>query len=99
MTQVPAGGRRNSVLFPQGQDGPPGDKGDDGEAGQTVSPLMTSRDPTWLLAGRCRALLGFATCFVHFLEKPKPCKLVGSILNSDRTVSSLLEARDRCTSG
>jgi hypothetical protein len=24
-------------LFPQGQDGPPGDKGDDGEPGQTVS--------------------------------------------------------------
>lgn len=24
-------------VFPQGQDGPPGDKGDDGEPGQTVS--------------------------------------------------------------
>lgn len=26
-----------TFLFPQGQDGPPGDKGDDGEPGQTVS--------------------------------------------------------------
>ena len=39
------GGRRNLLLVPQGQDGPPGDKGDDGESGQTVSPPRTSKDP------------------------------------------------------
>lgn len=44
-----SGDRRNLLLSPQGQDGPPGDKGDDGEAGQTVSPLVTSRDPGYLV--------------------------------------------------